>query len=94
MYQISEKGRGIREMFDAIAPRYDLLNRLLSFGVDRRWRKTAVGLLTLPVDGMVLDVATGTGDVALEIARPESPRSAYCCRSPAIVTSESAKSAA
>ena len=68
MYQISEKGRGIREMFDAIAPRYDLLNRLLSFGIDRRWRKNAVGLLTLPANGMVLDVATGTGDVALEIA--------------------------
>lgn len=68
MYQISDKGRGIREMFDAIAPRYDLLNRLLSFGIDRRWRKNAVGLLRIPEGGRVLDVATGTGDVALEIA--------------------------
>lgn len=68
MYKMSDKGRGIREMFDAIAPRYDLLNRLLSFGIDRRWRKNAVSLLQIPENGRVLDVATGTGDVALEIA--------------------------
>lgn len=74
MYKISEKGRGIRDMFDAIAPRYDLLNRLLSFGIDRRWRRYAVGLLNLPAGGRVLDVATGTGDVALEVAR-RSPAS-------------------
>jgi len=68
MYKISDKGRGIRDMFDAIAPRYDLLNRLLSFGIDRRWRRYAVGLLQVPQDGLVLDIATGTGDVALEVA--------------------------
>lgn len=68
MYRLSDKGRGIRDMFDAIAPRYDLLNRLLSFGIDRRWRRHAVGLLAVPPGGRVLDVATGTGDVALEIA--------------------------
>lgn len=68
MYEMSEKGRGIREMFTAIAPRYDLLNRVLSFGIDRRWRRYAVGLLTIPAHGTVLDLATGTGDVALEVA--------------------------
>lgn len=68
MFRLSEKGRGIREMFDAIAPRYDLLNRLLSFGIDRRWRRLAVAQLRIPAGGMVLDIATGTGDVALEIA--------------------------
>jgi len=68
MFNLSDKGRGIREMFDAIAPRYDLLNRLLSFGIDRRWRTFAVGQLQIPPGGRVLDVATGTGDVALEIA--------------------------
>ncbi len=68
MFNLSEKGRGIREMFDTIAPRYDLLNRLLSLGIDRRWRTFAVGKLNLPEHGRILDVATGTGDVALEIA--------------------------
>jgi demethylmenaquinone methyltransferase/2-methoxy-6-polyprenyl-1,4-benzoquinol methylase len=68
MFNLSEKGRGIRAMFDDIAPRYDLLNRLLSLGIDRRWRRFAVGQLRIPPNGMVLDVATGTGDVALEIA--------------------------
>lgn len=76
MFKLSEKGRGIREMFDAIAPRYDLLNRLLSLGIDRRWRTFAVGQLQVPPGGKVLDVATGTGDVALEIASrtPDSVR--------------------
>lgn len=68
MFNLSDKGRGIRDMFDAIAPRYDLLNRLLSLGIDRRWRTLAVAQLQIPAGGRVLDVATGTGDVALEIA--------------------------
>lgn len=68
MFRLSDKGRGIRDMFDSIAPRYDLLNRLLSFGIDRRWRTFAVRQLAIPAGGRVLDVATGTGDVALEIA--------------------------
>jgi demethylmenaquinone methyltransferase/2-methoxy-6-polyprenyl-1,4-benzoquinol methylase len=68
MFNLSEKGRGIRAMFDDIAPRYDLLNRILSFGIDRRWRRYAVGQLDIPPQGKVLDIATGTGDVALEIA--------------------------
>lgn len=76
MSKISEKGRAIRDMFDAIAPRYDFLNRLLSLGIDRRWRTFAVRKLQVPAGGMVLDVATGTGDVALEIASrtPQSVR--------------------
>lgn len=68
MFNLSEKGHGIRAMFDDIAPRYDLLNRVLSFGIDRRWRRFAVGQLDIPPGGKVLDMATGTGDVALEIA--------------------------
>lgn len=76
MFNLSEKGRGIRAMFDDIAPRYDLLNRLLSLGIDRRWRRFAVGQLQIPPGGLVLDMATGTGDVALEIASrtPDSVR--------------------
>ncbi len=59
-------------MFDGIAPRYDLLNRLISFGLDRSWRRALVS--SLGGASRVLDVATGTGDVALEIVRthPES----------------------
>ena len=68
MYPLSEKGERIRAMFGSIAPRYDLLNRLLSLGIDRRWRRFAVGKIGLSGAGRVLDVATGTGDVALEIA--------------------------
>jgi demethylmenaquinone methyltransferase/2-methoxy-6-polyprenyl-1,4-benzoquinol methylase len=55
-------------MFDAIAPRYDLLNHLLSLGIDRRWRRFAVRQLQIPQGGRVLDLATGTGDLALAIA--------------------------
>lgn len=68
MFQLSDKGRGVRQMFDDIAGRYDLLNRLLSFGIDRRWRRFAVSQLSIPKNGRVLDIATGTCDVALEIA--------------------------
>lgn len=66
----------IQSMFNAIAPRYDLLNRVLSCGVDRFWRKRAVSRLRLKPGGRYLDIACGTGDVALEyFERPaESPR--------------------
>jgi demethylmenaquinone methyltransferase / 2-methoxy-6-polyprenyl-1,4-benzoquinol methylase len=60
---------GSGEMFDAIAPRYDLLNRLISLGMDQGWRRRAVAALALPPGGTALDLATGTGDLALMIAR-------------------------
>ena len=66
MYALSEKGERIRAMFGSIAPRYDLLNRLLSLGIDRRWRRFAVGKIGLSGAGRVLDVATGTGDILIE----------------------------
>jgi demethylmenaquinone methyltransferase/2-methoxy-6-polyprenyl-1,4-benzoquinol methylase len=69
MFRLSDKGEKIQQMFGAIAPRYDFLNRLLSFGIDRRWRRRAVRLLKYREGSRILDVATGTGDVALEIAR-------------------------
>ncbi len=76
MYKLSEKGERIQAMFGSIAPRYDLLNRMLSFGIDRRWRRFAVKQIACKNTGRVLDVATGTGDVALEIASqtPETVR--------------------
>ncbi len=55
----------IAGMFDAIAARYDLLNRLLSAGLDRRWRSRAVQALELTGVETVLDVCTGTGDLAI-----------------------------
>ena len=59
----------VREMFDAIAPRYDLLNRLLSLRQDVMWRKKMVAAMAIPKNGRVLDVACGTGDVVMEIRR-------------------------
>ena len=56
-------------MFDAIAPRYDLLNRPLSLGIDQRWRRLLVRELALAPGARVLDHATGTADLALLIAR-------------------------
>jgi demethylmenaquinone methyltransferase/2-methoxy-6-polyprenyl-1,4-benzoquinol methylase len=65
----SEPRGGSGEMFDAIAPRYDLLNRLLSLGIDQRWRRLLVRQLELVPGARVLDHATGTADLALLIAR-------------------------
>ena len=59
----------IAGMFDAIAPRYDLLNRLLSAGIDRRWRARAIASLQLQGRETLVDVCTGTADVALEARR-------------------------
>lgn len=56
-------------MFDAIAPRYDLLNRLISLGIDQGWRQKTVQALALPEKARVLDLATGTADLALLISR-------------------------
>jgi demethylmenaquinone methyltransferase / 2-methoxy-6-polyprenyl-1,4-benzoquinol methylase len=59
----------IAGMFDAIAPRYDLLNHVLSAGLDRRWRDVAVKALALGDDARVLDLCSGTGDLALATVR-------------------------
>ena len=68
----------IAGMFDAIAPRYDLLNHLLSAGIDRRWRAAAIASLKLTGRETVLDVCCGTADVALEGRRggPSGPPAA------------------
>lgn len=65
----AEKVRAVRAMFDAIAPRYDLLNRLLTFGLDVVWRRRTVRSLALLPGARVLDVACGTGDLCRELAR-------------------------
>lgn len=58
----------IRRMFESVAPRYDLLNRVLSLGIDRSWRRRVVRMLGLKPQHRVLDLCCGTGDLALEIA--------------------------
>lgn len=57
--------RIIRDLFSCIAARYDRVNRLLSLGQDDRWRRRALELTEVPRGGVLLDVATGTGDMAL-----------------------------
>lgn len=58
-------------MFAAIAGRYDLMNRLMTLGRDAVWRRTVVELCALPRGGRLLDVATGTGDIAFEALRTD-----------------------
>jgi demethylmenaquinone methyltransferase / 2-methoxy-6-polyprenyl-1,4-benzoquinol methylase len=65
----SPEKAAVRSMFDRIAPRYDLLNRVLSAGVDRRWRRASVNYLALPRAAQVLDVCTGTADLLIEFLR-------------------------
>ena len=61
--------RVVAAMFSRIAPRYDLLNRLLSLGLDARWRSHAANLCRLRPGDRALDIATGTGDLAFALAR-------------------------
>ncbi len=65
----AEKVQAVREMFDAIAPRYDLVNRVMTFRLDGRWRRTAVKQLGLPSGSTVLDLASGTGDLCVDLAK-------------------------
>lgn len=63
----AEKVEAVREMFDAIASRYDFVNRLMTFRLDTRWRKKTVSALNLPKGSRVLDLASGTGDLCIEL---------------------------
>jgi demethylmenaquinone methyltransferase/2-methoxy-6-polyprenyl-1,4-benzoquinol methylase len=62
------KVRAVRSMFDSIAPRYDLVNRLMTFRMDVGWRRTTVRRLGLPPGSIVVDLACGTGDLCRELA--------------------------
>jgi demethylmenaquinone methyltransferase/2-methoxy-6-polyprenyl-1,4-benzoquinol methylase len=81
---VSKAPDRIAGMFDAIALRYDLLNHLLSAGIDRRWRSRAVRALALKGGEQVLDLCTGTGDLAIAAATAAlAPRASLASTSPA-----------
>jgi demethylmenaquinone methyltransferase/2-methoxy-6-polyprenyl-1,4-benzoquinol methylase len=63
------KVKAVRQIFDAIAARYELVNGIVSLGMDRGWRHRCIDALELPVGSLVLDVACGTGDLSRELDR-------------------------
>jgi demethylmenaquinone methyltransferase/2-methoxy-6-polyprenyl-1,4-benzoquinol methylase len=67
--QGDDKVTAVRQMFDAIAPRYDLVNRIMTFRLDVRWRRKTVKLLALPAGSTVIDLASGTGDLCTDLDR-------------------------
>jgi demethylmenaquinone methyltransferase / 2-methoxy-6-polyprenyl-1,4-benzoquinol methylase len=69
----ADKARHVRAMFDRIAPRYDALNRVLSLGLDRRWRTLALDAIAVGPGDHLLDLACGTGDLA-ELAAARGAR--------------------
>ena len=64
-----DKARTVRVLFDTIAPRYDLVNRVMTLGMDVGWRRRTVRELHLPSGSMVFDLACGTGDLCRELDR-------------------------
>lgn len=67
------KTEQVREMFDSIAPAYDFMNRAMTFGIDKLWRAKAVRMLRRVSPRRILDIATGTGDLAILLARKLNP---------------------
>jgi demethylmenaquinone methyltransferase / 2-methoxy-6-polyprenyl-1,4-benzoquinol methylase len=63
-----EKARAVRQLFDTIGPRYDLVNRVMTFGLDVGWRRRTVRELALTPGSLVFDLACGTGDLCRELA--------------------------
>lgn len=63
------KAKVVQNMFDAIAPRYDMVNRIMTFRLDTRWRKIAVRKLALVKGARVLDLASGTGDLCVDLRK-------------------------
>ncbi|PQJ34092.1 bifunctional demethylmenaquinone methyltransferase/2-methoxy-6-polyprenyl-1,4-benzoquinol methylase [Salinibacter sp. 10B] len=72
--EVEGKAEAVEKMFDTIAPQYDLLNRVLSFGIDQYWRTRAIRLLDDEQPTRVLDVATGTADLAIKAEQMLHPR--------------------
>ncbi len=74
MKAVDKSNEKIRKMFAQIAPRYDLMNHVLSLNIDKSWRSSVLKRLELPNDAPVLDVCTGTGDLAISIAKRSTGR--------------------
>ena len=66
---VRHKGEQVRDMFDNIAPTYDLMNRMMTLGIDRLWRRRCVRIVRQLDPSSVLDLATGTGDLAIALAK-------------------------
>ncbi|MBT8310921.1 MAG: class I SAM-dependent methyltransferase, partial [Flavobacteriaceae bacterium] len=75
-YKDSKLGKKeqVANMFDTISKEYDGLNRVISFGIDIKWRKKVVALVKAHKPEMILDIATGTGDLAINLAKTEASR--------------------
>ena len=67
------KSQQVEEMFDNIAPAYDFMNRAMTMGIDRLWRRKAISLIAPDRPQRILDVATGTADLAMELHRRLRP---------------------
>jgi demethylmenaquinone methyltransferase / 2-methoxy-6-polyprenyl-1,4-benzoquinol methylase len=65
----SDKAQHVQEMFSRLSPHYDLMNRLMTAGLDIRWRQEVIQRLNLPRNSLILDLGAGTGDLALEAQR-------------------------
>lgn len=72
---VNEHDRAVAEMFDRIAPRYDVLNRVLSFGTDVGWRRRTLALARLGPGERALDIGAGTGDLTIGLLRGSDPTS-------------------
>ena len=73
-YHEGEKAKQVEQMFDNIAPTYDTLNHRLSWDIDKGWRKKAIGQLAPHAPKVMLDIATGTGDLAILSAQMLHPK--------------------
>lgn len=72
-----DRANAVQEMFQQIAPRYDLMNRLMTAGQDRAWRRFVVQQAAIPPGGTVLDLATGTGDIAFEFLSQSAAKAVW-----------------
>ena len=73
----TERGAYVREMFADIAPRYDLANRVLTAGLDERWRRRAIAILDPRPGARILDCCCGTGDLAFHLLRTDPNASGH-----------------